>query len=140
MLDSYILLNRQPKNIIKLFTFSIFLLFFILIFLINKLTYTPYLEKKSKVVFMNNNFYLEVEILQDEFNTISNNNKIIINNKEYFYNIDKINLDDSSDSRQKIYLYIENLSNSYKINNYILLVKFEKETKGVIDSLIGGNL
>ena len=82
MLDSYILLNRQPKNIIKLFTFSIFLLFFILIFLINKLTYTPYLEKKSKVVFMNNNFYLEVEILQDEFNTISNSNKIIINNKE----------------------------------------------------------
>ena len=140
MLDSYILLNRQPKNIIKLFTFSIFLLFFILIFLINKLTYTPYLEKKSKVVFMNNNFYLEVEILQDEFNTISNNNKIIINNKEYFYNIDKINLDDSSDSRQKIYLYIENLSNSYKINNYILLVKFEEEIKGVIDSLIGGNL
>ena len=140
MLDSYILLNRQPKNIIKLFTFSIFLLFFILIFLINKLTYTPYLEKKSKVVFMNNNFYLEVEILQDEFNTISNNNKIIINNKEYFYNIDKINLDDSSDSRQKIYLYIENLSNSYKINNYILLVKFEEEIKGIIDSLIGGNL
>ena len=137
MLDSYILLNRQPKNIIKLFTFSIFLLFFILIFLINKLTYTPYLEKKSKVVFMNNNFYLEVEILQDEFNTISNNNKIIIDNKVYFY---KINLESSDDSGQKVYLNIEDFPDSYKINNRVILVKFEEETKGVIDSLIGGEL
>lgn len=137
MLDSYILLNRQPKNIIKLFTFSIFLLFFILIFLINKLTYTPYLEKKAKVVFINNNFYLEVEINRDEFVTISNNNKIIIDNKGYFY---KINLESSDDSGQKVYLNIEDFPDSYKINNRVILVKFEEETKGVIDSLIGGEL
>lgn len=137
MLDSYILLNRQPKNIIKLFTFSIFLLFFILIFLINKLTYTPYLEKKAKVVFINNNFYLEVEINHDEFVTIFNNNKIIIDNKVYFY---KINLESSDDSGQKVYLNIEDFPDSYKINNRVILVKFEEETKGVIDSLIGGEL
>lgn len=137
MLDSYILLNRQPKNIIKLFTFSIFLLFFILIFLINKLTYTPYLEKKAKVVFINNNFYLEVEINHDEFVTIFNNNKIIIDNKVYFY---KIDLESSDDSGQKVYLNIEDFPDSYKINNRVILVKFEEETKGVIDSLIGGEL
>ena len=135
MLDSYILLNRQPKNIIKLFTFSIFLLFFILILLVSKLTYTPYLEKKSRVMFMNNDFYLELDVSKKELDIISRANKIIIDNREYFY---RIALRRNNNSKQKIYLDIKNLVSSYKINNYVLLVKFKEESKRGIYSLIGG--
>ncbi len=135
MLDSYILMNKQPKNIIKLFTFSIFLLFFILILLVSKLTYTPYLEKKSRVMFMNNDFYLELDVSKKELDIISRANKIIIDNREYFY---RIALRRNNNSKQKIYLDIKNLVPSYKINNYVLLVKFKEESKRGIYSLIGG--
>ncbi len=135
MLDSYILMNKQPKNIIKLFTFSIFLLFFILILLVSKLTYTPYLEKKSRVMFMNNDFYLELDVSKKELDIISRANKIIIDNREYFY---RIALRRNNNSKQKIYLDIKNLVSSYKINNYVLLVKFKEESKRGIYSLIGG--
>lgn len=140
MLDSYVIINRKPKKIIKLLIVYILLLFVVLFILINKLTYIPYLVKNSKIIFKDDDYYLILEVSPNELNTISLKNKIIIDNKEYSYKIYKISSEISNSNKQKIYLNVNRLPKLYKINNYSLLIKVKKDKKRVLNCLIGGEI
>ena len=131
MLDRYILLNQKPKTLIRFYFSFLLLLSFIIIVLLLKIDFTPYFIKKSKIEFLENNYYLKLNMNIEELNLISSKKKIVIDNSEYFYKIYKIV--DVNGDKLCVYLDVLNLSNRYKINNYSLLIKLEGDKKGLID-------
>lgn len=135
MLDSYIILNRNPKIIIKLFTYTSLALFVLLIYLSNIINYTSYFKIYSCITFIDNNYYLKIVIPIDKLNLITTKNQIILDNNIYNYQVYKIVNDKNDNNSQIVYLKIDNLESSYKINNYSVKVKIIEEEKKIIEFL-----
>ena len=131
MLDKYILLNQKPKTLIRFYFSFLLLLSFIIIVFLLKIDFTPYFIRKSKTKFLENNYYLKLNMNIKELNLVSSKNKIVIDSNDYFYKIYKIDVIDGD--KASVYLEVLNLSNKYKINNYSLLIKLEKDKKGLIN-------
>lgn len=135
MLDSYIILNRNPKIIIKLFTYTSLALFVLLIYLSNIINYTSYFKTYSCITFIDNNYYLKIVIPIDKLNLITTKNQIILDNNIYNYQVYKIVNIKKDINSQIVYLKIDNLESSYKINNYGTKVKIIEEEKKIIEFL-----
>lgn len=135
MLDSYIILNRNPKIIIKLFTYTSLALFILLIYLSNIINYTSYFKTYSCITFIDNNYYLKIVIPIDKLNLITTKNQIILDNNIYNYQVYKIVNIKKDINSQIVYLKIDNLESSYKINNYSVKVKIIEEEKKIIEFL-----
>lgn len=138
MIDTYILLNRKTKLISKLFIYNILILIILMIYILSKFEYTSYFYSNSQITFMDNYFLLKINTSLEDIQTISKSNSIIINNKEYMYQIYKIENDvmyENNNQYQVIYLKILNLEEYYWIENYSLNIKIEKERKVLIDYL-----
>ena len=138
MIDTYILLNRKTKLISKLFIYNILILIILMIYTLSKFEYTSYFYSNSQITFMDNYFLLKINTSLEDIQTISKSNSIIINNKEYMYQIYKIENDvmyENNNQYQVIYLKILNLEEYYWIENYSLNIKIEKERKVLIDYL-----
>lgn len=136
MIDSYIILNRKPKLIIQIFVINFFIIVGFVIWGINTFEYQTSFQTHSKILNFNSYYYLELLIPEEEVNTITNHNKMIMNNKEYIYHIHKINpniVDVNNNNYQFVYLEIENLEEKYQKNGYQVEVKFLKEEKKIID-------
>lgn len=133
MLDKYILLNTKPNNLIRNCVFLLLFLFFIFLILILKIT--PYFVKKTEINFIENKYYLKLNINKDDLYFVNSNNEIIIDNKKYKYIIHS-----KSIYQNKIVLFLDvvNLPDSYKINNYQLLIKIKGEKKGLLNYLKEG--
>lgn len=131
MLDSYIILNRQPKIIIKIFYCVSILLTFLSLYLLTTLTYTSYYSNNSYVTFIDKNYYLKLKVQVDKLNLITTNHQIILDNNIYNYQVYKIENDITNNS-QIVYLKIANLDESYKINNYGIKIKIEENTQKII--------
>ena len=135
MLDSYIILNRNPKIIIKLFTYTSLALFILLIYLSNIINYTSYFKTYSCITFIDDNYYLKIVIPVDKLNLITTKNQIILDNNIYNYQVYKIVNIKKDINSQIVYLKIDNLESSYKINNYSVKVKIIEEEKKIIEFL-----
>ena len=138
MIDSYIIINRQPNLIIKLFIYNILYLIVLVIWSINTFYYHSFFQVHSQILRINSLYYLEVLIPVEEVNIITNQSKIEIASKNYNYQVYKIDSNaiyDGNKNYQKIYLKIENLEESYQINGYQLEIKIEKSSKKIIDYL-----
>lgn len=138
MIDSYIIINRQPNLIIKLFIYNILYLIVLVIWSINTFYYHSFFQVHSQILRINSLYYLEVLIPVEEVNIITNQSKIEIASKNYNYQVYKIDpnaIYDGNKNYQKIYLKIENLEESYQINGYQLEIKIEKSSKKIIDYL-----
>lgn len=131
MLDSYIILNRQPKIIIKIFYCVSILLTFLSLYLLTTLTYTSYYSNNSYVTFIDKSYYLKLKVQVDKLNLITTNHQIILDNNIYNYQVYKIENDITNNS-QIVYLKIANLDESYKINNYGIKIKIEENTQKII--------
>lgn len=138
MFDKYILLNRKPSKILKIYIIALLLLLFILTFFVVKIKFTPYLIKRAEIVYVENNYYLKLNTKINELNDLSSNKIILIDNKKYFYKNYKINSKGINSDVVILYLDVENMPMSYKINNYQLLIKLELKKKGLIKYLKDG--
>lgn len=134
MIDKYIILNRQPKILLYIFWLIILLFSIISIYIFNTLTYTSYYSNNSLIVLKDNHYYLKLKIKIEDLKLLRKKNQIFVDDNIYNYQIYKIeeNIDNNS---QIIYLEINNLDDSYKINNYGIKIKIEKSRKKIINYL-----
>lgn len=138
MLETYILLNRKCRPLVKIFLFNALVLLLFIIYGINTYYYQTSIQLHSKILLKDSLFYLEVLIPEKEVSTIIENKKLKISNQEYYYKVikieDNITYKDNI-NYQKGYLEIENLERKYQKNGYHLIVQFLKEKKKIIDYL-----
>ena len=140
MIDSYVILHRKTKFIIKVFIFNVLFITLLVIWSINTFSYQSFFHIHSKILYFNSFYYLEVLIPVKEVNQITSQNKIIIDSKEYHYQVYKVEPDSvylNNENCQKIYLKIDDLEEKFLINGYQVDVKFLKEKKKIIDYLKG---
>ena len=138
MNTSYVILNRKPSLIIKIFIFNIIILVSLIIWGINTLYYQTYLTFLSKVVNYNDKYVLEILTPISKVTQIKNQNKIIIDKNTYNYQIYEIDNNVvfiNNTNHQKIYLEIPNLSDNYLINGYKMDVKFPGKKQKIINYL-----
>ena len=83
MIDEYIIINRKPKIIIKIFIYNIMFLMMLVIYLSNILTYTSYYSTNSYIFCSNNKYYLKLIIPIDKINLIVKKESLIINVEIY---------------------------------------------------------
>ena len=138
MIETYILLNRQPKITTKLFIYINLFLIILIIYVLTNYQYTIYFNSNAQIKYNNNQFLAKIKTSNKNIKTISQNNKIIINNKEYtykIYNIDEIPIYEDNQEHQIVYLKIYNLEDYYKIDNYSIDIKIEKSRQKIFDYL-----
>ena len=82
MLNTYLILNRKCKSIIKIFLLNVFILLLFIIYGINTFYYQTSIQLHSKILFKDSLFYLEVLIPEKEVSNITTNEKIIIEKKK----------------------------------------------------------
>ena len=127
MLDSYIILNSKNTSIIKFYSYSFILFTLILSYFILNLTHITYFQETSNIILKNNNYYLKIIIPIKKLNLLTENNYLIINNTKYNYQVKNISL--YKNNKVSLYLQINNLDNSYKINNNSINIKIKEEKK-----------
>lgn len=138
MIDSYIILHRKTSIIIKIFIFNLFLIGIFVIFGINNLEYQTSFQLHSKILNFNSYYLLELLVPVKEVNLITNQNKIVIDAREYqyfVYTVDSNIVYENDENCQKVYLKIVDLDEEYLKNGYQMTVKFFKEKKKIIDYL-----
>lgn len=138
MIETYILLNRQPKITTKLFIYINLFLIILIIYVLTNYQYTIYFNSTAQIKYNNNQFLAKIKTSNKNIKTISQNNKIIINNKEYtykIYNIDEFPIYEDNQEHQIVYLKIYNLEDYYKIDNYSIDIKIEKSRQKIFDYL-----
>ena len=138
MIDSYIILHRKTTLIIKIFILIIFYIGIFVIWGINTFTYQTSFQFHSKILKFNSYYFFEVLIPVKEVNEITKQNKIVIDDKTYFYQIYKIDpkvIYKNNKNYQKVYLEIKNLEEEYLKDGYQIDVQIIKEEKKIIDYL-----
>lgn len=107
--------------------------------------YTDYYENYGVMREKDNIYYLKVKVLTDDLDLLKSNNTIFIDNSVYYYEIldfdNKLLIDINKNNYKYLYLKI-NIPNNYKISNYIVKFKIEKDNKKIykyLISMIGGN-
>ena len=141
-LEEEIIKNKIPIPISNLITIIEFI-FITSIIIVFSYNYIDYYKSKGIVTKIDNNYYIKVKIFNKDIDTLTNNNKIIIDNKVYKYNIkyfqNKLYISNKENYRY-IYLQTE-LEDKYKIPDYIVDFKVEKQRKKIYKYLfsIGGN-
>ena len=139
MIDGYIIMNRKSDLIIKIFIFNICIIIFLIIWGINALEYQKKLKFHSKISNFNSYYLLEVLVPVKEVNQVIKKNKLLIDDVSYDYNVNNISSDwivENNINYQKIYLSVNNLDDSYKINNLILTIKIPISKKKIVKYFI----
>lgn len=134
MLDKYIILDREPNIVIKVFIYFLIVFVILLIYLSNRLSYTSYYSNNSYITFVLDDYYLKMDIPVNKLDLIINNNKIILDDRVYSYQIHSLEIGQSMNS-QVIYLKIYDLDLSYKINNYIVKVMIKEREEKILNYL-----
>ena len=132
------MLHRKPRVLMKVFIFNIFLLTGLVIWGINTFMYQNYFQVHSQVLNLNSYYFLEVLIPVKEVNTVTYQNKLWINKKEYHYRvIDQGNnityLD--GDNYLTLYLAVDDLEKMYQINGYHIDIRIAKEKETIFQIL-----
>lgn len=138
MIDSYIILTRKPSFIIKAFIINIVFIGMLVIWSINTFYYQTSFQFHSKLLNFNSFYYLEVLIPVKEVHQVTIRNKIIIEEKEYYYQVYKVDsnvLYVNNENYQKVYLEVFDLEDEYLKDGYEMDVKIYQEKKKIIDYL-----
>lgn len=133
-IKSYIILNKNSNLITKLFIF-ISLLIVIAILTIFQIKYSKYYQTVGQVIEENNTYQLSLYLDPYKLKILKNNNKIIIDKEEYFYDIKYIDnkylISDNLDNYINVILDV-NLKKKDRIVNNILDVKILESNKKII--------
>ncbi len=138
MIDKYIILNRRPNFVVKLFIYNIIFLTGLVIFGINTLLYQSYYQFHSQILNLDSYYFLEVLVPVKEVNKVTKQNQLWINSKEYNYQVFKIDEKVSyrnGENYIKVYLDINHLDQSFQKDEYHINVKIKKDKKTIIDYL-----
>ena len=133
-IKSYIILNKNSNLITKLFLF-ISIIIIIVMFVVFQIKYSKYYQTVGQVIEENNIYQLSLYLDPYKLKILKNNNKIIIDNEEYFYSkkyIDnKYLISNNLDNYINVILDV-NLNKKDRIVNYILNVKILESNKKII--------
>ena len=138
MIDSYIILNRKSKFIIKLFLFNVLILLLLVMIGMNTFYYQKFFQFHSKIFYYNSLYYFEVLIPEKEVLAITRKNKLMIEKKQYNYQIVRIDpniIYKDSINYQKVYLEVLHLDSKYQKNGYEVDIKILKDKQKIIDYL-----
>ena len=116
MLNTYLILNRKCKSIIKIFLLNVFILLLFIIYGINTFYYQTSIQLHSEILFKNSLFYLEVLTPEKEVSTIVKNKYLQISNIHYEYKVKKINpniIYQDNINYQKVYLEVKDLNKGF---------------------------
>lgn len=126
LLDVELILKRTNYGRIYQVGYLILIILLILVYILFTYQYQTFYISKGKVT----SNKLELLVNTKDLKYFDNNNKIIIDNKIYSYQIDHIDealyIDEVYDNYQYIYLSIPGLSN---IDNYVYDIKLTKENQ-----------
>lgn len=136
MLDKEIILNKK-------ITKSYFIIFFLTLMIVSIIIllffpYKSYYQTNAIVTQDNNKYLLKIKTDLSSLKVISNCNFLTMDDNEYYYQIYKIdNYLLNQDDKNYLNVYLKlNLDKKYQINNYVLPIKVEKETKRIINYLV----
>ena len=136
MNNSYTILNRKSSFIINTFLLNILILMSFVVWGINTFYYQSFIQLHSKILYFDSFYYMEVLVPAKEVKQITEQSKIIIDEKTYDYKIyktdNKIRYENNV-NYQKIYLKVYNLDASYLIDGYEIDAIILKEKKKIID-------
>lgn len=139
MIDGYIIMNRKSNLIIKVFIFNICIVIILVIWGINTFEYQKKLKFHSRISNFNSYYLLEVLVPIKEVSQVIKENKLLIDDISYDYeinDIDEVLIVEKNVNYQKIYLLVNDLDNTYKINNLILDIKIPVSKKKIIKYFI----
>lgn len=139
MIDSYIILNRKPRLILKLFVIIIFGLMILVIWGINTFQYHSFFHIHSQILKINNLYYLEILVPAKEVQFVTNKTILEMNSKKYNYQVYQIDQNVvylNNANYLKVYLKVVDLEQTYQFNGYQVEVIIEKERKKIIDYII----
>ena len=124
-INNYLIMNRKTSPIIKVYII-ISLVFIFTALLISQLNYKKYYKSIGQVLKEENIYYLSLYLYPHKLNIIKKNNKLIIDDYEYNYSIEKIENEYFIANDYNSYLKVDlniNLKEEDKIVNNVLEVK-----------------
>ena len=124
-INNYLIMNRKTSPIIKVYII-ISLVFIFTALLISQLNYKKYYKSIGQVLKEENIYYLSLYLYPHQLNIIKKNNKLIIDDYEYNYSIEKIENEYFIANDYNSYLKVDlniNLKEEDKIVNNVLEVK-----------------
>ncbi len=124
------------------FVYKIVLLVMILIvcmtFIILNINYQTVLNLDAMVKRVNNIYLVMMQVSADDIKYIINNNKIKIDDDEFYYEVYKIDkelyISDNMKNYKVVYLRL-NLDKKYQVDNLAVSVKVNKENKMIFEYL-----
>ena len=122
MLDSYIILNKSSKNILKIYYYSLISLLSLLIYIILNINYIYYLKYNGNIIKDDNKYLIKIDLPLNSINVITSNNKLILKNKTYNYQVKKIII---NNKYTNILLSINKKDYNYKTKKIIIKIKEE---------------
>ena len=137
-IDSEIILQRKISSIVYVYIMIIIVIVLSLIIFFMLYRYRTYYTIKGIVTKEEENCYILLYVPLDYIMYITNNHVVIIDKKEYDYEIVYIDSEyftDNLTTYQVIKINL-NLEKKYQFNNLTLKLKFIKDDKKIIDYII----
>lgn len=137
-IDGEIILQRKIGPLVYVYIMIIIVIILSLIIFFILCYYKTYYTIRGTVVSENDRFYIRMYIPLDEVKYIINNDVVMIDKREYRYNIVVIDSEYFTDNiitYQIVKIEVE-LDNKYKFNNLTIDLKFLKDNKRIIDYII----
>lgn len=138
LLESHIILTKQYSSYYVLSTLYVIIINIVIIILC-VLDYQVYITTKASVEVTTNEIHLLVPVKLNDVKYYTNNNYLLIEEKEYPYHIHKIDsslsIDETGENYQLLKLVVD-LPEQYQINNYLVTIKIPKEKRKIINYLL----
>lgn len=138
LLESHIILTKQYSSYYVLSTLYVIIINIVIIILC-VLDYQVYIITKASVEVTTNEIHLLVPVKLNDVKYYTNNNYLLIAEKEYPYHIYKIDpslsIDETGENYQLLKLVVD-LPEQYQINNYLVTIKIPKEKRKIINYLL----
>ena len=129
LIESHIILTKQYSSYYVLSTLYAIIINIVIIILCI-LDYQVYITTKASVEVSTNEIHLLVPVKLNDVKYYTNNNYLLIEEKEYPYHIHKIDsslsIDETGENYQLLKLVVD-LPEQYQINNYLVTIKIPKE-------------
>ena len=138
LIESHIILTKQYSSYYVLSTLYAIIINIVIIILCI-LDYQVYITTKASVEVTTNEIHLLVPVKLNDVKYYTNNNYLLIEEKEYPYHIHKIDsslsIDETGENYQLLRLVVD-LPEQYQINNYLVTIKIPKEKRKIINYLL----
>lgn len=137
-IDSEIILQRKIGPLVYVYIMVIIVIVLSLIIFFIVFHYKTYYTLRGVVINEDDHFYIRIYVPIEDVKYITDNNVVMIGNKEYKYDVVMIDSEyftDSISTYQIVKIEV-NLENKYRFNNLTLSLKFLKESKRIIDYII----